>query len=331
VKTLPTSRLCSKAARAFTLIESIFAMAILSVGSVILYNTFRTSLVLTAKNISLNQGNTGLQWSYYRLLSTLESAAFFVDCANYDPSTQTFTGVSSGTWGNSVRFMRLLPITCYVKPDDNSGYTVSNPPPSTRSVYLNSSDQFVFVTYNASLYNPSVIPSSARFYPTFPSVSQTVTGGTSPGVKPGLAFDVIDYTSTPGLIGMHFPAALGSNTFQDCNRAYFIVESAFAVTTSAVDGHKELLYFPDTSQTGSPITISQKLDGANQTKANDPTIPTGGTSGTFCMVSGVNAVQTLLPIRSLEYFNVMGRNGGSAARNNTWINVNSKFYLRQNL
>ncbi len=331
MKTLLTSRLCSKAARAFTLIESIIAIAILSVGSVILYTTFRTSLVLTAKNISLNEGNTSLQWSYYRLLSTLESAAFLVDCANYDPNAQTFTAVASGTWGNSVRFMRLLPITCYVNPDDNSGYTVSNPPPSTRSVYLNSSDQFVFLSYNASIYDASVIPSSARLYPTFPSVSQTVVGGTSPGVKPGLAFDVMDNTSTRGTIGLHFPAALGSNTFQDCNRAYFIVEAAFAVTTSAVDGHKELLYFPDTSQTGSPITISQKLDGANQTQANDPTIPSGGTSGTFCMVSGVDAVQTLLPIRSLEYFNVMGRNGGSVSRNNTWINVNSKFYLRQNL
>jgi len=49
------------------------------------------------------------------------------------------------------------------------------------------------------------------------------------------------------------------------------------------------------------------------------------------MPAGSNAVQTLLPIRSLEYLNVMTRNGGSPARNNSWLNVNAKFRLRQGL
>ncbi len=306
------------------------SLVILAIGSAAFYQGYLTSVILTAKNISLNEGNTNFQWSYYRLLSMLESSGFFVDCANYNPSTGTFTAVPSGTWGNSVRFMRVLPITCYVLPDDGSGYTVTNPPPPTRSVYLKSTDQFVFLNYNASLYSPSVIPTSARFYPAYPSVSQTVSSGSSPGVKPGLNFDVID-TSVSGTIGLHLPTALGTNVFLDCNRAYFIVEGAFAVTTSATDGHKNLLYFPDTSQTGSPISVSYKLDGANQTQPNDPTIPSGGTSGTFCMPAGSNAVQTLLPIRSLEYFNVMTRTGGAPSRNDTWLNLNTKFRLRESL
>ena len=324
---LPTRK---RAVLAFTLVEMMISLALLGVGSAALYQSYRASIVLTAKNISLNEGNTNLQWSYYRLLSSLESSGFFVDCANYSPSAGTFTAVGSGTWGNSVRFMRVLPITCYVLPDDGSGYTVTNPPPPTRSVYLQSTDQFVFVNYNPSLYSPSVITTSARLYPAFPSISQTVTGGASPGVKPGLNFDVID-TSVSGLIGIHLPTTLGSNVFLDCNRAYFLVESAFAVTTSATDGHKELLYFPDTSQTGNPIYISHKLDGANQTQPNDPTIPTGGTSGTFCLPAGSNAVQTLLPIRSLEYLNVMTRTGGAVSRNNSWLNINTKFRLRESL
>ena len=315
---------------AFTLLEVVIALAVFAVGSSLLYQSFRANLVLMAKNISVNEGNANLQWSFYRLLSSLEPSAFFVDCANYNPSTQTFTAVASGTWGNSVRFMRLLPISCYVLPADGSGYTVNNPPPTTRSVYLPSTEQFVFLNYNAALYSASIIPSSARFYPAFPKISQTMTTGSSPGVKPGLYFDVID-TSVSGLIGLHFPSTLGTNTFLDCNRAYFIVEGAFAVTKSAADGHKDLLYFSDTSQTANPITISNKLDGGNQTQPNDPTIPTGGTPGTFCMPAGSNAVQTLLPIRSLEYFNVMSRNGGGAARNNSWLNVNSKFRSRQSL
>jgi len=327
---LPPSPALKKRPSAFTLVEVVIALAVFAVGSGLLYQSFRANLTLMAKNISVNEGNANLQWSFYRLLSSLEPSAFFVDCANYNPTTQTFTAVASGTWGNSVRFMRLLPITCYVLPADGSGYTVNNPPPSTRYVDLPSTAQSVSLNYNASLYSGSVIPASARLYPAFPSISQTVTGGFSPGVKPGLGISSVN-TSTSGLIVVQLPAPLGSNTFLDCNRAYFIVEGAFAVATNSVDGHKDLLYFSDTSQTANPITISNKLDGGNQTQPNDPTIPTGGTSGTFCMPAGSNAVQTLLPIRSLEYLNVMTRNGGSAARNNSWLNVNSKFRSRQSL
>ena len=319
-----------RAACAFTLIEVVIALAVFAVGSTVFYQSLRANITLQAKNISLNEGNTNLQWSFYRLLSSLEPSAFFVDCANYNPSTQTFTAVASGTWGNSVRFMRLLPITCYVLPADGSGYTVNNPPPSTRYVDLPATAQSVSLNYNASLYSASVVPASARLYPAFPSISQTVTGGFSPGLKPGLGLSSIN-TGTSGLIVAQLPAPLGANTFLDCNRAYFIVEAAFAVTTNSVDGHKDLLYFADTSQPSNPVTICSKLDGGNQTQPNDPTIPTGGTSGTFCMPAGSNAVQTLLPIRSLEYLNVMTRNGGSAARNNSWLNVNSKFRSRQSL
>jgi prepilin-type N-terminal cleavage/methylation domain-containing protein len=331
MKTFLPSPALAKMARAFTLVETLIAVAIFAIGSGVLYQSFMASVFLTAKNISLNSGNTGLQYGYNRLLSALESAPLFVDCANYNPSTGTFTAVATGSWGNSVRFMRLLPIACYVQPDDGSGYTVTNPPPATRSVYLKSTDQFVFVTYNTSLYSAAIIPMSARLYPAFPSITQTVVGGTSPGVKPGLSFDVMDNTSTPGVIGMHFPTALGANNFQDCNRAYFMVESAFAVTQTATDGHKDLLYFADTSQTSNPVVVCRNLDGANQTQANDPSIPTGGTPGTFSIVATGDAVQTLLPIRSAGAVNVMTRRGGAAARNNTWINVNIKFRQREDL
>ena len=90
---------------------------------------------------------------------------------------------------------RLCPITCYVNPDNGSGYTVSNPPPPTTTTYLQSTDQFVFFEYNTALYNASCIPASARVVPTYPEVSGTVSTGSSPGVKPGLYFDCLLYTS----------------------------------------------------------------------------------------------------------------------------------------
>jgi hypothetical protein len=244
----PSSRRTRNWTRGWTLAETMVSLAIFAISSGVLYDCFRASLFLQDKNFALNEANTNLQWSHYNLLSNLESAAFFVDCANYDPNAQTFTAVPPGTWGNAVRFMRLLPVTCYVLPADGSGYTINNPPPATRNVSLSSSTQNVYLSYNPSLYSPSVIPMSARFYPAFPAVSGTVSGGSSPGAKPGLNFDNID-TSVADVIGLHFPTPLGAGAFQDCNRAYFIVESAFAVTQDPNDGHKQLLYFADTSQT----------------------------------------------------------------------------------
>jgi hypothetical protein len=256
-----------------------------------------------------------------------------VDCATYSSTSQTFTAVSSGTWGNAVRFMQMCPVTCYVEPDNGSGYSVSNPPPPTTTTYLQSSDQFVFFSYNAALYNASCVTTDAYVYPTYPEVSGTVTGGSSPGVKPGLPFTVVQtsVSGSAGTLGIYIPGTLGSNTFLSSNRAYFMIEGAFAVTTSSVDGHKSLLYFPDTLQPSNYVTLCQKMDGNNQTQPGDSTIPSGGTSGTFCIPPGSTSVQVLFPIRSLEYYNVMSRDGGSSAINNTWINVNCKFRQRQTL
>ena len=318
------------ATRAFTLVETMISLVVLAAGSGALYETVMTSMYMVDKNVSLNESNTNLQWAYYRMLSTLESAADFVDCATYDPTAQTFTAVSAGTWGNAVRFMQLCPITCYIEPDDGSGYSVSNPPPPSTGTYLQSTDLSVNLSYNTSLYSAYCSPSSARLLPTYPEVSGTVSGGSSPGVKPGLAFSSIN-TATPGTITVNFSSALGGNTFLYCNRAYFIVESAFAVTTSAVDGHKTLLYFPDTTHPSVYVTICQKMDGSNQTQPGDSTIPVGGTPGTFCIPAGVSFVQVLFPVRSLEFLNVMTRDGGSSARNNTCINVNCRFHQRTTL
>jgi prepilin-type N-terminal cleavage/methylation domain-containing protein len=319
-----------KTARAFTLVEVVIALTVFAVGSAMLYESLRTSMFLMDKNVSMNEANTNLQYGYYKMLSTLESAAVFVDCANYDSTARTFTAVSSGTWGNAVRFMQLLPITAYVKPDNGSGYSVTNPPPPTTLTYLQSSDQFVFFSYNPALYNANCVTTDARVFPTFPEVSGTVTGGSSPGVKPGLAFTVVQNDGA-GTLGIYIPGTLGTNTFLSSNRAYFMVEGAFAVTTSTTDGHKSLLYFPDTLQPSNYVTLCQKMDGSNQTQTGDSSIPSGGTSGTFCIPSGSTSVQVLFPVRALEYYNVMSRDGGSSARTNTWINVNCKFRQRMTL
>ncbi len=327
---VPSPSFVRKPLRAFTLVEVMIALMVFAVGSAMIVESLRTSTFMMDKNIAMNEANTNLQYGYYKMLNTLESAAMFVDCATYSSTSQTFTAVSPGTWGNAVRFMQLLPITCYAKPDDGSGYSVSNPPPPTTTNYLQSSDQIILFSYNPALYNANCVTTDAYVFPNYPEVSCTVTGGSSPGVKPGLAFTVTQNDGA-GTLGIYIPGTLGSNTFLYCNRAYFMVEGAFAVTTSSVDGHKSLLYFPDTLQPSNYVTLCQKMDGSNQTQPGDSSIPSGGTSGTFCIPSGSTSVQVLFPVRALEYYNVMSRDGGASAINNTWINVNCKFRQRDTL
>jgi prepilin-type N-terminal cleavage/methylation domain-containing protein len=326
-----------KGTRAFTLIEMMMAVAILAVGSGMLYETARASMFLTAKNSSLNVGNAGVQQSFYKLLTTLEASPVFVDCATYDPVGQTFTAVSNGTWANSVRFMTLIPISFWVKPDSPSTYTPTNPPPPTYQHYLPSTDQFVFLYYNSAVDPMVPIPANARIYPSFPYVSETVTGGPSPGVKPGLGFQVQDttdgVTNNPPEAGFYMNNTLGNNAFLDCNKAYIIYESAFAVVPGDTPTSRNLVYFSNTSTPSSNVIICRDLDNSAQTQAGDSTIPTGGTTGTFCMVSGSNAVQVLLPVRARQFVNILANTGGtsaggSAAKNNAWINVNSKFHMR---
>jgi hypothetical protein len=251
-----------------------------------------------------------------------------VDCANFNSTTQTFTPVAAGTWGNAVRFETICPITLYVMPDDSSGYTISNPPPPTRVHYLNQADTSVRLTYNTSLYsNAAAYSASSRLLPTYPALSGSGTSTQNPGVQPGIAFDSAN-TATPGVVTLTFTSGINANIL-DCNRAYFIQESAFVVTTSP-DGHRSLLFMPDCRSTSVSTVVCRDLDGGNQSQPGDTTIPGGGTPGIFCFPNGTTTVQVLLPVRSQEFLNVMSRAGGSAARNNTWVNVNCKLRDQEN-
>jgi prepilin-type N-terminal cleavage/methylation domain-containing protein len=166
---------------AFTLVESMIALLILGVGSAMLYEGYLTSMYMVDKNIAMNEANTNLQYGYNRMLNTLESAGMFVDCANYSATTQNFTAVSTGTWGNAIRFMQLLPITAYVSADDSSGYSISNPPPPTTTTYLQSSDQYVYFSYNASLFNADCVTTDARYIRLIPRFPGRLRAGAALG------------------------------------------------------------------------------------------------------------------------------------------------------
>lgn len=338
-KSSPQARGC-RANAGYTLLEILIAVSIFGVAAQIAYEVMVSNTVLAAKNTGLNKSNAELQSAYYKLLSGLEDSAAFVDCANYDATSGNFTAVAQDSWGNSVRFLRLVPLTGYVLPADGSGYTVSNPPPVTRQVYYAGGSTTVTISYNPALYSGANLPTGIRLYATFPSVSETVSGGKSPGVKPGLGVSSISASGTQKLV-LTMNSTLPANTILDCNRVYLVVESAFAVTTDASDGHKTLLYIANTSSTAAPVVISTNLDAGNHdlpdpnpsmtpAMAVDSTIPNNGTSGTFSMNTAIDTLKVLLPIRDQQFNKTISR-FGSGATNTGFISITPKFRERQQL
>ena len=320
---------------AFTLVELMVAVSLFAVASGIFFAVFSLSLTLGLKNVSLNDSGTSLQNSYARCLTTLEGAVSLVDCANFDPTTQTFTAVADGTWGNAVRYTATLPLVGYILPDDGSGYNVNNPPAALRTGWLQTGAATVSLSFNPALY-PSTgltIPSSARLLPAFPATSETVSGGASPGVKPGLGIAAVTFPAA-GRATVSLDNALGVKAVTDCTRAYVILEGALAVVPEipgAAGGPRRLLRFDDATPPGQFPVVCRSLDGARQVPP-DGSVP-GGTLGCFRHPAGSGAIQAMLPILSRDYSSVVrgaGR-GGAVAGTNVWIRLTPQFRFRQTL
>lgn len=321
----------------FTLVEMIVATCVCLVAGGLCLSMFRLSLTLTAKNISLNDSNAALQTSFSQVLATMESS-ILVDCANFDPASQTFTPLAAGTWGNTVRFMRLLPVTVYVLPDDGSSYTMDNPPASTRLSYLKKGSSAVNVTYNAALYPFTNPPASARFYPSFPATSELVSNplSKSPGTKPGLGIASVSNATVSNGLGKATinltNALVGDRTVSDCTHGYILVEAALTVIPETTNGPKRLLYFDDTTLPANYVVVCPSLDATDQ---SPPDAAPAGTTypGCFRCPVGVGILQTVLPIRSRDYSNAitLSLNGGAQAETNTWVRLSPQFRQRGTL
>ena len=196
---------------AFTLAETMLAVGVFAVALGLFYESFRSSLVMAMKSVSLNDSNAALQTSFARIQTLLEGQSLLVDCANYDPVAKTFTGVTDGTWANGVRFMTLQPVIGYILPDDGSTgeqtslpIAIDNPPLVSRSqTYLHTDSQSnpnkITFSYDSKFYPMAgvTLSSSARFYPAFPVTYEAITTGPSPSTaKPGLGISSVTFSDT---------------------------------------------------------------------------------------------------------------------------------------
>ena len=109
---------------AFTLVEMLVSMAIFALATVGIWECVRNNFFLAAKNTGLNLSHRALQNSVDQMAAQLRASLQVVDVDTFDGAKFTAIAEAAASTpssaGNAVLFIRLLPVTLYLLPDDGS-------------------------------------------------------------------------------------------------------------------------------------------------------------------------------------------------------------------
>jgi hypothetical protein len=321
----------SRFTAAYTLVEMMVACGVFAIGSLGMWECIRTVFVVAAKNAGINVSHSALQQSVDQLANRIRNSFQVVDVATFNGTT--FTDINeaaaSGTSaaGNAVRFLRLLPVTLFLLPDDGSGFTetnAQNPQSLTYPDYLTEGNKTVKVTCNTGTTNVTGADfvadlAGARLFPLFPYLTETITTGSSPGTIPGLTLSAKPTVTT------------GTNTYQltyglpaatqvpSCNQAYLVIVSAAAVLNRGT-AYSELIYYPDATNVSRSVSLSTAL-AASTTGSGPAAFAIPVTAGALSDQTARGSLQINLPVYVPGLNNVVFRNGGNAAYINMSISL----------
>ncbi len=316
----------------FSLAEMLVACGIFTVTALGMWECIRVVFLLSAKNTGINVSHSALQYSVDTLANQIRGSLQVVDVANFNGTTFTdineaaATGASAS--GNAVRFVRLLPVTLFVLPDDGSGFTetnAQNPQSLTYPDCLTAGNKTVKVTFNATA---ATLASSefladlggARFFPRFPYLTETITTGSSPGTLPGLGMASYTVTGT-NTATLQLTSGLPASTtpVPSCNQAYLVVVSAAAVLNRGTS-YAELVYYPDATNLARSHSLSTALN-VSATGSGPAAFALPKTAGALSDASARGSLQINLPVYAPNLANVMARDGSTAALINISLNL----------
>ena len=309
----------------FTLVEILMALGVFSIGSLVIWSCVDSVLFLSAKNYAINLSHSSLQSTCDRVASTLGESVQIVDVSTFNGTA--FANVADGQPGNAVRFVRVLPTTLFMLPDDGSNYTMNQPQDPTSSSYpnlLTGGNRTVKVSFNPALAttpDPRDL-TNARLFPRFPYLKENVVAGSSPGLdKPGLALAAVpNLTNSPTNITLTNGLPATSPKVPSCNSAFLVIESAFAVLNRGNGSYAELLYFPDAADTSRTISFATSLQ-ADTAQAGPLIFRLLSTAGAAANSSARASLQMNLQVRARDYDNAVQRRGGVAALSNATVTL----------
>lgn len=319
-----------RAARAaYTLTQLMIALAVFSVGTMMVWGCVDAVLFLSSKNTALNLSHATLQRSVDRLANQLRESLQVLDVANFDGGT--FTHIDEGAAsnaegsvaGNAVRYIRALPGSYFMLPDNGTSYTQTNPQDPRSPLYpdyLSAGNRTVRATFTAPI--PSLDTrdlAHARLFPRFPYLSENVTTGPSQGAKPGLGL-----SNVPGLSSgtVSFALSTGlpatSRTVPSCNQAFLVVESAAVLLNRGT--YSELILYPDAADLTRSISLSTSM-GASTAGSGPTAFSLLKSAGSLSDATARGSLRISLPVRSRDLDNAVARHGGAAALTNVALTV----------
>ncbi len=317
---------------AFTIVEMLIAMCVFGIATLGIWECIRTVLFLSAKNTGLNLSHSALQLGVDRLSEQIRESMQIVDVATFDGNT--FTHINEATAsgpsasGNAVRFLRRIPATLFLLPDDGKSYTMTSPE-SSRDLqnpddFLTAGNKTVKGTYytTMSLTDPNFLAdlNSARLLPRFPYLTESVGTGSNLGTMPGMA--LAGTPSVSGTNGVTITLINGLPTtpkVPSCNQAYLCIVSAVAILNRGT-GYAEMIYYPDAANLTRKDSMTQAL-AASTTGSGPAAFALPKTSGALNDPTARGSLQINLPVYAPNLGNSVIRRGGTAALANIELSL----------
>lgn len=302
----------SHSKRAFTLVETLIGAMLAVALGMVGWQVLRAGLFAFARNHSLNQSAGQTRASLAHVVRKLESSVDDAQLISFDGSKFT---ASTSTYGMGVRFHRYV----------NGGYKirqatgaddVTSGAGSTALHYVASTVTSITLDYAAGTPAPRA---GDRLFILFPSdISETVSGGTSPGNKPGRKITAVTTGTNSATVTI---AAPGKNILAN-NPCYIVREAAYICLDNGI--RRELRYYDDTSDLTTFSRVTWDLDKDPKEKDNG-----GATIQPFEVrtVNGKKRVVVDLPMRVMDFNAALAR-VKSTDEFNSYMRTHSQVVLK---
>ena len=308
-----------RASRAFTLAEMLVSSVLLVVVGGLSLTLLINGFVQFARNVALNQSAEQSRSTLTTVLRRMESAADNPQLVTLSGSPLALNQVAT-TYAPGVRFHRMIggayKITDPISTTSGSG--------ATSLSYTSATTTTLTLSYNSSWPAPSVGDRVLFINPS--NIKETVSGGTSPGTKPGRKIVAVGSAAgtNPRTVTVTLENSPGKPVL--CNNPCYILREAALVAVD-VSGRRELRYYDSTASLGTYTTLCRELDPnpSEHDTAGLVIQPFGLTT-----VSGRVQVLVDLPIRINDYQNTLTR-FRKTDEFNGFLRTGSQVVLKTNL
>ncbi|HSH94025.1 MAG TPA: hypothetical protein VK968_07755 [Roseimicrobium sp.] len=273
--------------RGFTLVETLIATMLVMVLGLVGWQVLRGGLFAFARNHSLNQSAGQSRAAIAHVVRKLEAS---VDDAQLVSFSGTQFSADTATYGKGIRFHRYIAGGYKIRRATGASDIVSGAG-STALHYIVSTETSVTLDYAAGTPAPRA---GDRLFLLFPSdIQETVSGGTSPGKKPGRKISAVSVGTNSATLTLS--SAPGKNILAD-NPCYIVREGAYICVDSG--NRRELRYYDDTGDLAKFTRVTWDLDMSPSEKDS------GGTTilpFEVRTVSGKKRVVLDLPMRVMDF------------------------------